>query len=572
MASGVDGSIVIDTRIREGGLNQGVKKISTALQGMLQKITAGLQTAAAAAAGMVGTFNLIGLALIMIAVKAWKFFEKLTNDLAESANLTGFYKAQVEGLKAAYDGLHGAAAALGVSLLNALGPALKFIINLMVQLINWASMFIAALSGQKTVMQYVSGSAEKASKGAAKAAKAAKGALAAFDEINVLQMADQESAGGGGGGGGFTMKEVPIDAGILETGTKIRQWFIDAWNWIAEKAVIAWEWIKVAFQDGADWLAVNVVGPLTQWFIGAWEWIRQAAADAWEFIITILIPRVMGFFQSFVDWYIALWQGVHDWLNQAVQDFVKWYIGLWQGVQSWFVGFAAWYTGLWQSVQDGLKAAFQAFVTWYTGLWQGVHDWFTKTTNAAWNGIKAIWAAVGSWFTVNVTEPIKNAFRVVLDWIQEKWETVFGGVKNFTKNAVNTIITFINTLIRGLANGLNTIINALNSLKIDIPEWVPLWGGKKWSMNIKTVPAPQIPLLATGAVIPPNAPFAAILGDQKNGRNIELPENLLRQIMREEGGGDMTANFTIQLDNEVLYKGMKRAERRQGKSLAVGGA
>lgn len=46
-----------------------------------------------------------------------------------------------------------------------------------------------------------------------------------------------------------------------------------------------------------------------------------------------------------------------------------------------------------------------------------------------------------------------------------------------------------------------------------------------------------IPKLAKGAVIPPNREFAAILGDQKNGTNLEAPESLIRQIVREESGG-----------------------------------
>lgn len=44
----------------------------------------------------------------------------------------------------------------------------------------------------------------------------------------------------------------------------------------------------------------------------------------------------------------------------------------------------------------------------------------------------------------------------------------------------------------------------------------------------------NIPQLATGAVIPPNAPFTAILGDQRNGYNLEGPEDMFRGIVREE--------------------------------------
>ena len=44
----------------------------------------------------------------------------------------------------------------------------------------------------------------------------------------------------------------------------------------------------------------------------------------------------------------------------------------------------------------------------------------------------------------------------------------------------------------------------------------------------------HVPALAQGAVIPPNREFMAVLGDQTSGNNIEAPENLIRQIVREE--------------------------------------
>lgn len=60
-----------------------------------------------------------------------------------------------------------------------------------------------------------------------------------------------------------------------------------------------------------------------------------------------------------------------------------------------------------------------------------------------------------------------------------------------------------------------------------------------------------IPYLATGAVIPPNAPFMAVLGDQRNGTNIEAPEDLIRQIFREEFAG-MSDDRTAELLRELI--------------------
>lgn len=82
----------------------------------------------------------------------------------------------------------------------------------------------------------------------------------------------------------------------------------------------------------------------------------------------------------------------------------------------------------------------------------------------------------------------------------------------------------------------------------------------------------NIPYLATGAVIPPNAPFYAVLGDQKHGTNLETPESLLRQIVREESGGgeDVKIEFTGELAalarilTPVITKEQRSASRSRG--------
>ena len=103
---------------------------------------------------------------------------------------------------------------------------------------------------------------------------------------------------------------------------------------------------------------------------------------------------------------------------------------------------------------------------------------------------------------------------------------------------------------------------------------MPKIGGSRFGFNLSPINAPQIPYLAKGAVIPPNAEFLAVLGDQKNGRNLEAPEALLRQIVREESGG--TARFEaeqpieLSLDGEVFYRAMTRIGANRG--ARIGGA
>ena len=102
-------------------------------------------------------------------------------------------------------------------------------------------------------------------------------------------------------------------------------------------------------------------------------------------------------------------------------------------------------------------------------------------------------------------------------------------------------------MVNGIINGINWLIRKLNSLgSIKMPD---ILGGDTIGFNLKELSTISIPRLAQGAVIPANREFLAVLGDQKNGRNLELPENLLRQIVREESGGGRRNGmpFIIQL-------------------------
>lgn len=86
--------------------------------------------------------------------------------------------------------------------------------------------------------------------------------------------------------------------------------------------------------------------------------------------------------------------------------------------------------------------------------------------------------------------------------------------------------------------------------------------------------ASGIPQLATGAVIPPNRRFTAVLGDQRNGMNLEAPEGLIRKIVREESGGGWSTviRFSGSLAQlaRVLKPEIEREGVRAGTPLAGG--
>lgn len=155
---------------------------------------------------------------------------------------------------------------------------------------------------------------------------------------------------------------------------------------------------------------------------------------------------------------------------------------------------------------------------------------------ACWNKIKEAWNKAGDWFHKNVTEPVGNFFSGLWDGIKGAFTKAFDFIKKAFKGYVNGWITMVESFINFFVNGINFLIKGINKLSFDIPEWFPVGGGSKFGFDIPVIPKVQIPRLAQGAVIPPNQQFAAILGDQRHGRNLEAPEGLIRQIVREELG------------------------------------
>ena len=85
--------------------------------------------------------------------------------------------------------------------------------------------------------------------------------------------------------------------------------------------------------------------------------------------------------------------------------------------------------------------------------------------------------------------------------IKQIFSGVFGGLAAIAKAPINAIITMINGLLSAVTSGLNAIKRALNTISIDIPDWVPKYGGKKFGFNFSMSSAPKIPMLATGGII-----------------------------------------------------------------------
>lgn len=132
-----------------------------------------------------------------------------------------------------------------------------------------------------------------------------------------------------------------------------------------------------------------------------------------------------------------IWNSIAGWITGAIET-----------ISQYFPIFGAFLDGVWQSIQDvvgNIKAIFGGVIDFISNIFAG--NW-----GAAWQNIVDIFG------------------------------NIFGMIMNIAKAPINGVISIV-----------NKAINAINSIGFDVPDWVPLIGGKGFHINI-----PNIPLLATG--------------------------------------------------------------------------
>ena len=167
---------------------------------------------------------------------------------------------------------------------------------------------------------------------------------------------------------------------------------------------------------------------------------------------------------------------------------------------------------------EAVKRMFNGFSDFLKGI-------FTDDIDLALQGLEDLFGGFGD-FVVEVFEAIDNAMQTVAEKIVDfiwKIEEVWYWYENkFEKEAKSN------------SSGYKYNYSSTGNF-VEPSPW----------QNASELYS-QVPALASGAVLPPNKPFYAMLGDQKNGTNLEAPEGLIRKIFQEElDGYESDINITF---------------------------
>ena len=323
---------------------------------------------------------------------------------------------------------------------------------------------------------------------------------------------------------------------------------------------------------------IDVVGTVAIKVIKSLIKIIGDVADALSGIIDFLVGVFTG------DWELA-WQGIKE-----IAD------GVWSLIKDIV-------TGTWDAIKAVTKGALSIIKSIINVTWNAIK----AVTSTVWNAIKktlfsilnSIKSTVGTvvnairakvthtWKSTwsEATQTLKNAATFIFakvgaikDTITNKFnaardavKSAFEGIVNFIKAPINQAISIVNNAVGMINNAIGGIESAFSFGPWTVPT---PFGSKTIGFHATFPRIGTIPYLASGAVIPPRSEFLAVLGDQKKGNNLEAPESLLRQIVREESGkgqGDgNTYNVTVNASGrkllDIIISEAEMRRNRNGKN------
>lgn len=287
-------------------------------------------------------------------------------------------------------------------------------------------------------------------------------------------------------------------------------------------------------------------GEVSAFAATVWNAIQSTISNAINAAKTVL-ANVMASIQK--NW-TTVWN--------AISTFVS---NLWNAIKttatSIFTAIKDKLSEIWDNVKNKIETIWNAVKQFFSDTWNGIKDTVSGLVEAIHDKISS------------VMDTIKNGIQTALDTIKTKWEEIWNGLKTTTveifegiwngiKGAINSILSGIETMANGVVNGVNTMIDALNSLSFDIPDWVPGVGGESFGLNIPNIPAVSLPRLAQGGFVKANTPQLAMIGDNLTQGEIVSPEDKLQEMalraaeMAQQSGGAEYMQMAVELLQRII--------------------
>lgn len=327
-----------------------------------------------------------------------------------------------------------------------------------------------------------------------------------------------------------------IFAGLSES---VRNVFTSIWD-------AAFPIIEKFVSDGLPRIT-EFVSSVQSIFLDMFDIVKQIFDDIWQDAVDPVLQLISQIIRDTLDiifeWWDTWGKEIIDNIRESLSRIKELWDNLWEKMLKPIVTrMLEMLTELWNNhLKDLIKeignfvgklvtAAQDIFNKFIMPIVKWLVDKLGPVVAEVFNGvITVVGTALGA--IVDVAKGIIKALGGIIDFIAGvftgDWKRAWEGIKTFFGGIWDAIVSLLKGAINIIIDAVNWLIRQLNKIKIDIPDWVPMVGGKSFGINI-----PEIPRLADGGLV--SGPTLAWVGDNRNAAvdpEVVSPLSKLQEII-----------------------------------------
>ena len=341
----------------------------------------------------------------------------------------------------------------------------------------------------------------------------------------------------------------PLIQSLTDGLDEISAKFLEFWNTYVQPVL---ENISTKFHEVME----QHIQPMLDSFLGLLGTVIDNVKKLWE---EVLVPVI--------EWII---ENILPVLMPIIQSLIE-------GVLN-FIGFVS---DMVANIMDFLSGLIDFIVGIFTGDWEQAWAGIREMFSAIWNSMKLILSTIWS----NMKDGVKAAINAIKGHISDSLRNIKGGwreswtsmkttlfgildtIKSGFREKINSIISFVENMANSVVTGVNKVLEALNSVGFDMPDWL---GGGTFHPNLQTLSTISIPRLANGGIT--TGSTLANIGEAGREAVLPLENNLsylepLAEMIASKMEGVQTVRIVAEESGifKVVREGANDYFRRTGR-------
>lgn len=249
--------------------------------------------------------------------------------------------------------------------------------------------------------------------------------------------------------------------------------------------------------------------PITEGMVGLFN-------SVWTDAIDPLIKNLTKAWSDFTGILLELWNKYGKDILDGIGEFVTTTIGLFQSI--WdnvlepiitpFLETLSWLwdehlKGMIKSIGEFLATVIDCALDLYNKFIAPIVNWLLKVLAPAWSFLSSTVIGVAGSILGVISDLVSGIMKVlsgVINFITGvftgDWKKAWEGVKQIFTGIWDALSGVVKGVLNVIIDVLNGFISGINKISFDVPDWVPVIGGKKWGFDI-----PKIQKFENGGVL-----------------------------------------------------------------------